>query len=55
MTFNGQIGDVFLYSTALSDEERRELEASIMARLLADQYTVTATLLGKSSRNGTRQ
>ena len=55
MTLNGQVGDVFLYSTALSDEERREPGASIMARLLADQYTVTATLLGKSSRNGTGQ
>ena len=55
MTLNGQIGDVVLYSTALSDEERREPGASIMARLLADWYTVTATLLGKSSRNGTGQ
>ena len=55
MTFNGQVGDVFLYSMALSDEERREPGASITARLLADEYTVTAILLGKSSRNGTGQ
>lgn len=32
-TFNGDIGDVFLYKTALTDEERKELEAYIEHRL----------------------
>lgn len=35
-TFNGDIGDVFLYKTALSDSERKELEAFIVGKLMAD-------------------
>jgi len=31
--FNGDIGDVFLYKTALSDDERKELEAYITHKL----------------------
>jgi len=33
-TFNGEIGDVFLYKTALSDEERGELVTFIGAKLV---------------------
>jgi hypothetical protein len=33
-TFNGQIGDVFLYKTALSEAERKQLEAFIAKGLL---------------------
>ena len=33
-TFNGEIGDVFLYKTALSDTERRQLETAIAHSLL---------------------
>ena len=33
-TFNGQIGDVFLYKTALSEVERKQLEAFIAKGLL---------------------
>ena len=33
-TFNGEIGDVFLYKTALSDAERKELVNSVAAKLV---------------------
>ncbi|MFC1601233.1 beta-L-arabinofuranosidase domain-containing protein [Candidatus Sumerlaeota bacterium] len=42
-TFNGNIGDVFLYKTALSDPERQELEAYIAAQLLDDSPPVAVT------------
>jgi len=32
-TFNGDIGDVFLYKAALTDDERTELEAYIAHKL----------------------
>ena len=35
-TYNGKIGDVFLYKTALSDAERQELEAYIAGKLTAN-------------------
>ena len=35
-TFNGQIGDVFLYKTALSEAERKLLETFIAKGLLSD-------------------
>jgi hypothetical protein len=35
-TFNGKIGDVFLYKTSLSDSDRQKLEAYITAKLLDD-------------------
>ena len=35
-TFNGQIGDVFLYKTALSEAERKQLETFIAKGLLSD-------------------
>ncbi len=33
-TFNGKIGDIYLYKTALSDTERGDLEAYITAKLI---------------------
>jgi hypothetical protein len=33
-TFNGEIGDVFLYKTALSDAERKELVNFVAAKLV---------------------
>lgn len=33
-TFNGNIGDVFLYKTALTDPERRQLESYLATKLL---------------------
>jgi len=40
-TFNGNIGDVFLYKTALTDAERGELEQFIASKLT--DYTITAS------------
>ena len=36
-SFNGAIGDVFVYKTALSEAERQQLETSIAASLAQDQ------------------
>jgi hypothetical protein len=33
-TFNGKIGDVFIYKTALSDSDRKRLEAYVTVKLL---------------------
>ena len=33
-TFNGEIGDVFLYKTALNDAERKELVNHVAAKLV---------------------
>ena len=33
-TFNGKIGDLFLYKTALSDADRKKLEAHLVGKLL---------------------
>ncbi|MBN2037108.1 MAG: discoidin domain-containing protein [Chitinispirillaceae bacterium] len=38
-TYNGNIGDVFLYKIALSDVERQQLEANIGNRLLTGEVT----------------
>ncbi len=35
-TYNGKIGDVFLYKTALSDAERKKLESHLIGKLMAD-------------------
>ncbi len=45
-TFNGNIGDVFLYDIALSDAERLQLEGDLYAKFgigTTGNYTVTAT------------
>ena len=45
-TFNGDIGDVFLYKTALSDADRVNLETYIANRLVGGggtSYTITAS------------
>jgi len=41
--FNGKIGDVFLYKTALTDPERQELEAYLVNRLITTDPTLTIT------------
>ena len=35
-TYNGSIGDVLLYKTALSDAERKQVESHLVGKLLAD-------------------
>jgi hypothetical protein len=40
-TFNGNIGDVFLYKTALTDAERQQLETNIANRLITGGVTAT--------------
>lgn len=47
-TFNGNIGDVFLYKTALTDIQRQQLEADIMSKFAINggsggNYTITTT------------
>jgi hypothetical protein len=47
-TFNGNIGDVFLYKTALSDTQRQYLEADLMSKFAigggsGGSYTITAS------------
>jgi hypothetical protein len=43
-TFNGNIGDVFLYDTALSDAERRQLEADLTNKFLSPAtFTINAS------------
>jgi hypothetical protein len=44
--FNGHIGDVFVYKTALGDTQRQALEADLTGKFVTDatlQYTITAT------------
>ena len=56
-TFNGNIGDVFLYDYALPDAERLQLEADLSAKFLgaASAYPITATagIGGSISPSGT--
>jgi len=43
-TFNGNIGDVFLYNTALSDAERQRLEADLTNKFLSPAtFTINAS------------
>ncbi len=42
-TFNGHLGDVFVYKVALSDSERQQLEADLTAKFQSVDCTVTAT------------
>ncbi len=44
-TYNGQIGDTFIYTTALPDAERQQLETYLVNRLTASgtSYTINAT------------
>jgi hypothetical protein len=47
-TFNGNIGDVFVYKTALTDIQRQQLEADIMSKFAINggsggNYTITTT------------
>ena len=42
-TFNGGIGDVFVYKVALSDAERLQLEADVTAKFVPSYYTVTSS------------
>jgi hypothetical protein len=42
-TFNGNLGDVFVYTNALPDADRMALEADLRTKFLSTDYTVTAT------------
>jgi hypothetical protein len=42
-TFNGDIGDVFVYGVALSTVERQRLEADVSAKFLSADPTITAS------------
>ncbi len=42
-TFSGYIGDVFVYTNALADVERQQLEADLTAKFLSPGYTITAS------------
>lgn len=42
-TFNGNIGDVFVYKSALIDADRQTLEADLMAKFLANDPQITAS------------
>lgn len=48
-TFNGLIGDVFLYKVALTDTERQQLEANLLPRFVNTEPLVSAS----SGANGT--
>lgn len=52
-TFNGNIGDVFLYKTALSDPERQQLEQYIANKLTDYTLTASAGAGGTISPSGT--
>ena len=41
--FNGYIGDVFVYTNALANNDRQQLEADLTARFLAVGYQITAS------------
>jgi hypothetical protein len=46
-TFNGNIGDVFVYKVALTDSERQELEARLAAKfILPPSLSISATAPG---------
>ena len=49
--FNGNIGDVFVYTSSLSDVERQQLEADLTARFLATDYQITAASGGGGTLN----
>lgn len=42
-TFNGNIGDVFVYKVALSTAERQQIEADLMPRFVTTEHFITAT------------
>ena len=42
-TFNGGIGDVFVYKVALTDVERQQLETDVSAKFVSTDYTVSAS------------
>jgi hypothetical protein len=42
-TFNGNIGDIFVYTNALADADRIALEADLTSKFLTTDYTVTVT------------
>lgn len=42
-TFNGNLGDVFVYTNALPDADRLALEADLAAKFLSTDYTVVTT------------
>lgn len=42
-TFNGYIGDVFVYKTALVDEDRTILETDLSTKFLVTDYTIAAS------------
>ena len=53
VTFNGYIGDVFLYKKALTDPERQELEAYIAYKLTGCTINASAGGAGAITPSGT--
>ncbi|HNQ88950.1 MAG TPA: DUF6055 domain-containing protein [Verrucomicrobiota bacterium] len=49
--FNGYIGDVFVYTNALSDMDRRQLEADLTAKFIASDHAITASASAGGSIN----
>lgn len=42
-TFNGKIGDVFVYKVALSTAERQQIEADLLPRFVTTEHFITAS------------
>ncbi|MGN6644618.1 MAG: hypothetical protein ACTHKU_16635, partial [Verrucomicrobiota bacterium] len=42
-TFNGNIGDVFVYTNALADVDRQTLETNLMAKFVPNDYQIIAS------------
>lgn len=54
-TFNGNIGDVFVYKVALTDAERQQLEADLLNKFVSCFVTASAGVGGSISPDGATQ
>lgn len=52
-TFNGNIGDVFVYKVALSTAERQQIEADLMPRFVTTEQFISASAGANGSINPT--
>jgi hypothetical protein len=52
-TFNGNIGDVYVYKVALSPSERQQIEADLMSRFVTTEHSITASAGAGGSINPT--
>jgi hypothetical protein len=52
-TFNGHIGDVFVYKVALTTAERQQIEADLMPRFVTTEQFITASAGANGSINPT--